>query len=394
MDIMQYCAQFFLKVVPDLQYAPCKIAWSVLPSIPFSSLQQREMIFLSLPFPLKSNSVIVTLRNLPPFFISAKNWYYKKGIIDGVRGLEKMNKRKFNFVIAFFIVILSGCAHVPIIREKLYCPSSSVRFKQAGCVPCKAKHCPVPSITIWIPGTRLMPTLFFKRFLFRPECMIKAIDFDKQYHLRLIADTLIENAPDMFSAQHFYLFGWSGNLNFKARQEAAYDLYDQIVHITKDFKSHYGCEPYLRIITHSHGGNVALNLAKIHKDERFTIDELILLACPVQQETEQYVHDPLFKEVFALYSSFDLLQVVDPQGIYDHHGNWPLFSGRRFACDDKLIQAKIKIDGRALFHADFLRLKFVSLLPIIIDKLRAIKNDASNARNADQKYERVLSMYT
>jgi len=55
--------------------------------------------------------------------------------------------------------------------------------------------------------------------------------------------------------------------------------------------------PKVTLISHSHGGNVALNLAAIaEKESPLSIERLILLACPVQQETAALVDAPMFKK--------------------------------------------------------------------------------------------------
>jgi len=41
-----------------------------------------------------------------------------------------------------------------------------------------------------------------------------------------------------------------------------------------------------------------------------------------------------------------------------------------FPTAENITQVKIKLNGRALFHSDFISLKFVSLLPQIIDNMR------------------------
>jgi len=137
------------------------------------------------------------------------------------------------------------------------------------------------------------------------------------------------------------------------------------------------------MITHSHGGNVALYMAKIKKEftTPITIDELILLACPVQQKTVNLIKDDLFKQIYSLYSKADLIQVLDPQGIYAiksklqgkksiNKRKTPLFSKRRFPVQDNLKQAKIRINGRAISHLDFILKTFLRHLSEILAELR------------------------
>src|SRR5262249_19127675 len=137
-----------------------------------------------------------------------------------------------------------------------------------------------------------------------------------------------------------------------------------------DYQKKYKCEPKIRIIAHSHGGNVALLLekAKDPADTTFSISELILLATPVQHETKKYAHAPLFEKIYSLYSHLDSLQIIDPQGLQTHHGA-PLFSERRFENHDKICQCAIKMGGRYLMHVEFIKGKFICNLPFVLNAL-------------------------
>ena len=169
-----------------------------------------------------------------------------------------------------------------------------------------------------------------------------------------------------FPLDSFYMFGWSGKLCFDAREEAAHELY----HKSSKYKGP------LTIIAHSHGCNVALNLAKIakkHNDKCFKIDRLILLACPVQQATAIYAKSEVFKKIYSFYSTADLIQILDPQGLYQNNynsSNISLFSKRVFEDSPNLIQAKIILYGHSPNHLDFItRSGFIKSLPEIIKML-------------------------
>ena len=60
---------------------------------------------------------------------------------------------------------------------------------------------------------------------------------------------------------------------------------------------------------------MALRLPQVAQDT-LKIDQLILLACPVQKETGHEVDNTLFTEVYSLHSHHDLLQIADPQGAH------------------------------------------------------------------------------
>ena len=155
-------------------------------------------------------------------------------------------------------------------------------------------------------------------------------------------------------------------------------FYDQLSQIVCDYREQYGVLPTIKVITHSHGGNVVLNMAKMKNGDRedFVIDELILLACPVQAMTMEFIRDPMFKKIYTIYSSLDLVQVLAPQVVYkkyaDKNGkmcaalNFPPLSDRLFPNHTNMAQVKIKMNGRALFHGEFVDAKFLSALADII----------------------------
>lgn len=238
-----------------------------------------------------------------------------------------------------------------------------------------------PTITIWVHGTTLFGSKILPNFFYCQRGLHRACSLDKRYHHRIMAEILAEADPQHFSLKNFYLFGWAGSLSFEARKQAAQELYGSLKKLSDMHEKLYHQTPNIRIITHSHGGNVALNLANV-KDAKnnITISELILLACPVQDYTKRTIQDPIFKRVVSLYSTLDALQVLDPQGMYSkevhemhkHYEKYtktPLFSQRVFEPHAKIVQAKLKINGRGIFHIEFLMNKFLRELPKILDRL-------------------------
>lgn len=175
----------------------------------------------------------------------------------------------------------------------------------------------------------------------------------------------------LFPIDYFYAFGWSGNLSFKDRKNAAINLYNNL----KNF------ERPINLVCHSHGGNVALLLDEVvreNHDYDFKIDKLILLATPVQKATESYIYSNVFKNIYSLYSAGDLVQVMDPQGLYiktrrvcyKNKRKVPLFSKRIFPKCFNVKQAKVLINGQDLGHLDFiLRAAFIQAVPNIISIL-------------------------
>lgn len=238
---------------------------------------------------------------------------------------------------------------------------------------------PIPWLTIWIHGTRLTPKIFFKKFFHVAPGLTKATKLDTSYHHRSIAQTLCELDNTQFDLNAFYLYGWSGKLSFNKRRIAAQELHESLNKLIAQYTIDHGVMPRLRIITHSHGGNVALNLAHCTTpNSQFSIDQLILLACPVQEQTKELVKHPLFKNIYSLYSKRDLLQVADPQGIYANESDEDFFdrswfSQRLFPADPKLKQAQITYNGRGILHVEFLLCKkmagVIGHLPEILNLL-------------------------
>jgi hypothetical protein len=228
-----------------------------------------------------------------------------------------------------------------------------------------------PAITVWVHGTKLISRPFFQKLLFVPQGLTKAVDLDPCYYHRTMAQTLAHNDPARFPLEHFHFFGWSGALNFKAREVAAQDFYTSLTNLIDDYKKIYASNPVVRIITHSHGGNVALNM-KCFNDQNLFIDELILLACPVQQQTSSYTKDQMFKKIYSLFSTLDSIQILDPQGLYRAtFGRFrqPILSERVFEHAPHILQAKLKINGHGVLHVGFLMTSFLRLLPHILKKL-------------------------
>jgi hypothetical protein len=195
-------------------------------------------------------------------------------------------------------------------------------------------------------------------------CHIK--QYDETDHLYVVAQTLQESDPSAFDVEHFYTFGWSGQLSFVERKKAALDLYQEITTLIKDYEVLYGQTPYIRIIGHSHAGNVILNLAYVMEQQPLLIiDEIILLATPVQEETEPYITSNCFNKIYAFYSQKDLIQVLDPQALYKDNISHKLYSNRTFEHHERLYQAAIKIQSSSPMHIDFIRIKFIRHLPAL-----------------------------
>jgi len=275
------------------------------------------------------------------------------------------------FVIAGILITVPGCMQIaqkPLLRH-VSLKKQSTPLKTSIDLQAESK----PAINIWIHGTRLLPKGMFQNFFFSKYGLHHYAEIDSKYHQYQIAQTLINSNPDMFPAPTFYLFGWSGALSFKERESAARKLYTDLKSIRETYIKNYGTEPYIRILSHSHGGNIALLLDRVkdQSDKSIFINELILLACPVQTQTMHCAHAAIFGKVYSLYSMLDVLQVVDPQGLQKEKSDQhvPLFSERFFPHNEKIEQVAIKINDRSIMHIEFVKLKFLALIPSILAEI-------------------------
>ncbi len=249
-------------------------------------------------------------------------------------------------------------------------------------------------VTIFIHGT-LPPQVFLKipllkNFFGSPKGLHRLIDHTEKFHLASLGALLCEEDPVLFDKNFFYLFGWSGRLSVTARRKAAGELASLLSELMHQYSSK-GIDVSLRIIAHSHGGNVALHMAEIASDLLFTIDELMLLACPVQKATAKYSIHPFFGSIYSIHSHADMTQRMDPQGIYNFfksiHTNGleftvgnldqvgPLFSARHFNPSRHLTQVHVKYPSRELFHIEFILPDYIKSLPAFIRHIHRLPKE-------------------
>ncbi len=225
-------------------------------------------------------------------------------------------------------------------------------------------------VTIFVHGT-LPPVLnHFCHTFDIPLGLTPASNLKRKYVQARIPFFLNKADAQQFPLNSFYVYGWSGGLNYKARKHAAEKLYLNL----KQSKAP------LTLIGHSHGCNVILllaELAKEHNDNHLTIERVILLAPPVQQITAHYVKHSIFKRVYSFYSAGDLLQVLDPQGLQAHHikmrsynSATSLFSHRLFPSSPNLTQIRVLFDNKYdPWHLSFIFPKFLMNMPAILNDL-------------------------
>ncbi len=305
-------------------------------------------------------------------------------------------KITLNKIITFglLVITVTGCRRPTLVKKNLDLTHVHLPLRKP-IVPVMHEQ---PIITVWIHGTRLFKLLAhpIDEYVHAapPTGLHRATSLSHKHRLLAVAKSLATVAPDQFPLEHFYVFGWSGDLSFDQREAAAKKLYEELKTLVTHYRAKYDITPRIRLITHSHGGNVALNLAKFQDPaDGITIAQAILLASPVQKETCGYLCDPFFEKVYALYSTMDNLQVMDPQGMYKttHNNTRHLeFSERRFAPHAKLRQAKIKVNGHGIPHIGFITRGFINYLPSIVDTLDTWEEESP----AKAGQERLLTLHT
>jgi hypothetical protein len=269
----------------------------------------------------------------------------------------------------FFLlsIALPGCIHQPGYHNH-----QDKQAKEPAAVKSLAEK--KRTVTVWVHGTRLSKFVLQNFFRSIPG-MQSPLAYNKSNNQFDIAMALFAGDSAQFPLDDMRMFGWSGALNHQARVQAAHDLYDALLALSKEYKEKYGFEPKFKILTHSHGGNVALRLAQEAKNhqKKLVIDQLIMLACPVQRSTMNYTHDTMFKRIISIYSSNDLIQVIDPQGLYEVNNSMhekknvkipeSFFSKRCFPPQANMLQIKAKRHGHGLTHINFIQSAFLKVLP-------------------------------
>ncbi len=184
---------------------------------------------------------------------------------------------------------------------------------------------PQKPIIVWIHGTKpssFLPIQLSQRledkmdkFALIPTGLHHIDTLDWQNRIYALHNAL--KTSEQFPDHTLYGFGWCGSLAPGARRKAGQNLYQSLKELIAQHKSHYNQAPPITIITHSHGGNVALYLADCAaQEDDLAIDRLILLACPVQEHTKHNINHPLFEKIYSIHSHWDMIQIADPQGLH------------------------------------------------------------------------------
>lgn len=255
-----------------------------------------------------------------------------------------------------------------------------------------------PAVTVFVHGTHRLPRLvpktmnsLYQRFNYKPG-LHSLKNCPRQFCYARFLKRIAYSERTRFPLDHCYLFCWPGGLDNAIRLEAARELHQELTKLHKKYK-----EYQLTVITHSHGGNVVLNLAMLNIEKEYQIDTLILLACPVQECNKQGVFSSLFKEIYAPYSSWDILQVLDPQGAVPTRRevrclftqkkcirtkkHIPLFSARCFSKESKVKHIHVTRKWRPITHLEFLLPSFSRKLGRMLEKA-----ETHNFSRSEMKY--------
>lgn len=195
---------------------------------------------------------------------------------------------------------------------------------------------------------------------FEPSFDVKeSIGFFAAYPIGKAVDAIFEKSSLVDEVRHYYSFGWSGLLSQQKRRKEALRLLNELNNEVSKFKAR-GIMPKITVLSHSHGGNLVLNvgllvsllreeklstivglehahsteemrvmlarlperesLAAFQNNKRFdyrpevpswNIEHLVLLGMPVQPETDFAVASSLFDAVYHCYSLCDRVQPSD-----------------------------------------------------------------------------------
>lgn len=288
------------------------------------------------------------------------------------------------------LCILMICGDGIAIGRKL-CFKKKIYASQ--CVPGKrtsSESAEEHYITVWIHGIDLFKSNFYNLGLW------PAHTFVENESLFRIGKDLVESDPVRFSSDKLLMYSWAGRFNYEECERAAGMLYDFLTQAVKDYEKQNDYRPKVRIITFSYGGNIVFNLPKFKNPRNMLIiDELILLAWPVQNDLVYRAKDSMFKKIFNVYSPLDCVQIIDPQGfVCRPFGKAALFTGRRIKRADNVLQASIHLNGRGCGHFGLNGRRFISLFPYVLDELNDWFSFSKEHNLGMKKTRYILSIYT
>jgi hypothetical protein len=227
-----------------------------------------------------------------------------------------------------YLVLLIILLAAPLHAKRAPLPSVAPTAEPACLSPDKIDNTHV--ITVFIHGTTLVPKFLRKMHSFDNQlgalglhpletiddpAQLCASDSPRVMIASLYHKVFTEvHAPASNTSFSYYTFGWHAPLLRKARQRAAHELHEALIAERDRMQAlHPDKRVKICLISHSHGGNVALHLVDCnkHMDKTVHIDDFILLGCPIQRETRNNVDSRTFGNIFHAYSRGDMAQTAD-----------------------------------------------------------------------------------
>lgn len=202
-----------------------------------------------------------------------------------------------------------------------------------------------------------------------------------------ITRTLWKTNQELYNHDAVYVYGWSGKVSHRERMAESRKLANEIAKLVADDPN-----VHITLLTHSHGGNVALGMACIDEQLPFTIDRLILLACPVLEATCHAVKKPLFCSIYAFHSHADLTQVADMQYFHDDAvKKKPLFAQRHFPddCRECVKEVRIARGRRDIGHLEFITHWFFKQVMNIVHELETDSENAPRDKKCSEFFYRL-----
>ncbi len=297
-------------------------------------------------------------------------------------GASFLLKNRFRFITCLIIINIFLSDFNNIIADKIELSPENLEQKsvpavtQATSVPAAKRK--ARTITIFVHGSILKLPILWRAKKGCVNGLVQYSDICDECGYKKVLKHLNEVDPNNYRAEDNYMFGWSGSLRSGRGEEASIQLYDQLAGLVEEYKNKYGYIPNIRIITHSNGARIALYLGKTAKrrnNKNFRVQEVIMLACPVQHITSKLIPQRCFRKIYSLYSLSDWVQIIAPQSYKKFKKKEckkclsPFFSSRFFPDYPNLIQAKIRVNNRGISHSGFLRHKFIRKLPQVINEL-------------------------
>jgi len=93
-----------------------------------------------------------------------------------------------------------------------------------------------------------LPDWAFSNFFYSEPGLNRASSIDNKYYLHTIAKTVSSADYKNYPFELFYLFGWTGELSSKDREEAAKELYETLKKQSLEYKKQYGNLPKITLI--------------------------------------------------------------------------------------------------------------------------------------------------